>query len=49
MGSDSQESVLGVWTQTMVVKAPTRYGERFATSLEWSGLLVVDETRLMSN
>ena len=47
MGSDSQESVLGVGTQAMVVKAPPRYGERFATSLEWFGLLVVKKTWLM--
>ena len=47
MGSDPQESVLGVWTQAMVVKAPPKYGERFATSLEWFGLLVVKKTWLM--
>ena len=46
MGSDSQESVLGVGTQAMVVKAPSKYGERFATSLEWFGLLVVKKTWL---
>ena len=47
VGSDSQESVLGVGTQAMVVKAPSKYGERFATSLEWFGLLVVKKTWLM--
>ena len=47
VGSDPQESVLGVWTQAMVVKAPPRYGERFAPRLEWFGLLAVKKTWLM--
>ena len=28
---DPWESVFGVWTQAMVLQAPPKYGERFAT------------------
>ena len=38
---DPHESVFGVWTQAMVVKAPSRYGERFARGFGCFGLLVV--------
>jgi hypothetical protein len=32
--SDPQETVFGVWTQAMVVKATLEYGERFSKGLE---------------
>ena len=44
---DPHESVFGVWTQAMVVKAPSRYVERFAKGLGCFGLLVVKITWLM--
>ena len=43
---DPHESVFGVWTQTMVVKAPSRYTERFAKGFGWFGSLVVEKTWL---
>ncbi len=39
---DPEESVFEVWVQAMVVKAPPKYGERFATSLERFAALVVE-------
>ncbi len=47
VGSDPQKAIFGVWAQAMVVEAPFKYGEWFATSLEWFGLLVVESTGLM--
>ena len=44
---DPQEAVFEVWTQARVAKAHPKYGERFAKSLEWFGLLVVKKTWLM--
>ncbi len=38
---DPPGAVFEVWTEVMFVKAPPEYQERFATSLEWFGLLVV--------
>ncbi len=43
---DPHESVVGVWTQAMVVKAPSRYVERYAKGLGCFGLLVVKITWL---
>jgi hypothetical protein len=44
---DPWEAVFGVWTQGIIVKAPSRYGEWFATRMEWFGWLVVKKTWLM--
>ena len=44
---DPQEAVFDVWTQAMVVKTPPTYRERFATSLELFGLLVVETSSFL--
>ena len=44
VGQDPQEAFFVVGAQAMVVKAPSKYGERFATSLEWFGFLVVEKS-----
>ncbi len=40
-----QEAIFEVWAQAVVVKVHPKCAERFATSLEWFGSLVVETAR----